>query len=104
MGRASTTAISFPVKRQSLDHASGEVRSHSDFCPVDTRFPRLLLLLGQMEKSLCGLQTVPESELTEIIYGAIRSCGFVDPLEAEYAIAVLLETLESHRPLPDRPP
>jgi hypothetical protein len=61
---------------------------------LDQQLSRLVLLLQQLEKSLPGLVSIPESELSEIVYGAIRLCGFVDPIEAEYAIENVLETLE----------
>jgi hypothetical protein len=61
---------------------------------IDQQLSHLVILLQQLEKSLPGLVSIPEGELCEIVYGAIRLCGFVDPIEAEYAIESVLETLE----------
>jgi hypothetical protein len=102
MAKLNRASISLLTERECLNHVSGEPGSNSDFRLMDQRFPRLMLLLSQLGKSLHELETVPECDLSEIVYGAIHLCGFVDPIEAEYAIAAVLETLEAHHPIPDK--
>jgi hypothetical protein len=65
------------------------------FSSLDERLSYLMILLRQLEKSLPGFVGIPENELTEIVYSAIRLCGFVDPIEAEYAIEAVLESFEA---------
>ncbi|MGA3350040.1 MAG: hypothetical protein ABSC33_13535 [Candidatus Sulfotelmatobacter sp.] len=101
MAKLNRTFISLRTECECLNHVSGQAGSNPDFRPIDQRFPRLMLLLSQLGKSLHGLEALPECDLSEIVYGAIHLCGFVDPVEAEYAIAAVLETLEAHHPIPD---
>jgi hypothetical protein len=77
------------------DRSFGRRVSSLDFYGLDERLPRLMILLRQLEKSLTGLETIPEISLSEIVHSAIHLCGFVDPTEAEYTIEVVLEILEA---------
>jgi hypothetical protein len=67
-----------------------------DFHALDERLSRLMILLRQLEKSLFALDAVPEISLCEIVYSAVHLCGFVNPVEAEYAIEAVLEALEAN--------
>ncbi len=71
-------------------------RSDSNFHITDKRMARLLLVLHELDKSVAGLEALPESKLSELVSSAILSCGFVDRVEAQKAIAAVLETIEMH--------
>jgi hypothetical protein len=68
---------------------------------TDERVARLLLLLYELDESVAGLEEVPKTELRELISSAILACGFVDPLEVQYAIASVLEAIEVHDSMPE---
>jgi hypothetical protein len=61
---------------------------------ADKRISRLLLVLQELDESVAGLEGLQESKLSELISVAIRGCGFVDPVEAWYAVAAVLEAIE----------
>jgi len=44
---------------------------------------------------------LPEPELSEIVSSTIRLCGFVDPIEPRYVIAIVLDALEMKSPIPE---
>ncbi len=67
----------------------------------DKRVARLLLVLHELDESVAGLQALPKTELSELISSAILACGFVDPIEARYAIATVLETIEMQDSMPE---
>lgn len=71
-------------------------RSGSDVCVADQRVARLLLILEDLDRSVAGLEEVPQKELSDLISNAILACGFVNPVEAQYAIAAVLQAIESH--------
>lgn len=79
-----------------LDRSLGKDVSTLDFHALDERLSRLLILLRQLVTSLPALERISEIELTEIVYSAIHLCGFVDPIEAEYAIENISQALEAH--------
>ena len=66
---------------------------------ADERVSRLLTALRELDESLAGLEELPEGELSELVSSAITACGFVDPIEARYAIATVLEVIEMHAPV-----
>jgi len=68
---------------------------------ADNRLGRLLVLLQQLETSIVGLETIPEDEFTEVIYAALRVCGFVEPTESYQVIGVVLNALERQHPAPE---
>jgi hypothetical protein len=68
---------------------------------ADNRLGRLLVLLQQLETSIIGLETIPEDEFTEVIYAALRVCGFVEPVESHQVIGIVLNALERQHPAPD---
>ncbi len=69
---------------------------------ADNRLGRLLVLLQQLEASIIGLDTIPEDEFTEVIYAALRVCGFVEPVESYQVIGIVLNALERQHPVPDK--
>jgi hypothetical protein len=74
--------------------------SHLTIRITDNRVSRLLLVLQQLDESMAGLEDLQEAELSELVSVAIRECGFIDPVEASYAIAAVLEAIEKY----DSPP
>jgi hypothetical protein len=65
---------------------------------LDQRVTHLLVLMRQSDESAGGLGTLPMSELSEIVCGAIELCGFADPVEARDVIRTVLQTIEwSHQ-------
>jgi hypothetical protein len=67
---------------------------------ADKRVARLLLVLHDLDESVLGLERLPQTELTDLVSSAIRACGFVDGVEARYAIAAVLEAIERRDPIP----
>jgi hypothetical protein len=90
------TTCNTPIERDCFDRSLGKGIPGLDFHALDDRLPRLIILFRQLDKSLPGLAGIPEIELTEIVYSAMQVCGFVDPIEAEYAIENVLQALEAH--------
>jgi hypothetical protein len=77
----------------------GKTCSASDLQIHDERVARLLVLLQQLDESSEGLESLPESELVEIVCSAIRMCGFVDQIEARDVIAIVLDAIEMQDPI-----
>lgn len=73
----------------------------SDRDTQDERLPLLIVLLQQLDTSIHGLEALPDYELSEIIFATVRVCGFVEPMDALKAIAIVLQALEMHRPDPE---
>ena len=73
--------------------------SHSGVRIADERVARLLGALHELDESLAGLEELPKGKLSELVSNAILACGFVDPIEARYAIATVLEVIEMHDPV-----
>jgi hypothetical protein len=88
------------IEQDCPDPSFGKSLSRLDFHALDERLSRLMILLRQLEKSLFALEAVPEISLCEIVYSAVHLCGFVNPIEAEYAIEAVLEALEANRLMP----
>ena len=63
-------------------------------CIADQRVARLLVILKDIDQFIGGLEEVPQKELSDLISRAILTCGFVDPVEAKYAIAAVLHAIE----------
>ena len=68
---------------------------------ADKRVARLLLVLHELDESVAGLEALPKAELSALVSSAILACGFVDPIEARYAIATVLETIEMQDSMPE---
>ena len=66
---------------------------------ADKRIVRLLLVLHELDESVAELGGLPDTALSELVSSAILACGFLDPIEAWHAIAVILETIEMHYPV-----
>ena len=77
----------------------GRTSSHSGVHIADERVARLLTMLHELDESVAGLEELPNDELSELVCSAITACGFVDPIEARYAIAAVLEAIEMHDPV-----
>ncbi len=63
----------------------------------------MLVLLQQIDESAEGLDALPKPELSELVSGAIRVCGFVDPIKARDVIATVLDALDIQDPIPESP-
>jgi hypothetical protein len=64
------------------------------FRVADKRVSQLLLVLHELDESVAGLQGLPETDLSELVSHAVHACGFLDPVEALHAIAVVLKAIE----------
>jgi hypothetical protein len=73
-----------------FDKPSSDTKVHI----ADKRMARLLLVLHELDKSVAGLEDLPQTELSELVSSAILACGFVDAVEAQYAIAAVLAAIE----------
>ena len=73
----------------------------TDLYDADSRLAQLVVLLRQLETVLGGMAVVPEREVSEIISGALGVCGFIEPVEAYRAMAIVLDVLERQYPKPD---
>ena len=71
------------------------------YIPDCHRIARLLRALRELDESLQGLEELPEAELSDLVWSAIRESGFVDPIEAWYAIAAVLEVIDAPAPVMD---
>jgi hypothetical protein len=67
----------------------------------DERLARLLLVLHELDESVAGLEELPKTELSELVSSAILACGFVDPIEARYAIDAVLQAIEIDDSMPE---
>lgn len=64
-------------------------------CISDKRVAQLLLVLHELDESVAGLEKLAKSDLSDLVSSAILACGFVDPMEARYAIASVLEAINA---------
>ena len=71
------------------------------YIPDCHRIARLLRALRELDESLEGFEALPEAELSDLVYTALRESGFVDPIEARYAIAAVLEVIDAPAPVMD---
>ena len=102
MDEVSTPFLDSSVEHMCPNRAFDETLSDSDLDIHDKRVARLLVLLRQLDESAGGLEALPEPELSEIVSSAIRVCGFVDPIEARDAIAIVLDAIEMQDPFLER--
>ncbi len=70
--------------------------SDSSWYVKDKRVSQLLLLLQQLQQAAGSLRSLPKLELTEIVRSAVRLSGFMDPIEEQEVIAVVLNTVETY--------
>jgi hypothetical protein len=83
-----------PVVDIHSSHEFNKILSDSQtYIPDCHRIARLLRRLRELDESVAGLETLQEAELSELVCTAIREAGFVDPHEARYAIAAVLEII-----------
>ena len=61
----------------------------------DKRVAQLLLVLHELDESVAGFAELPKTDLSDLVSSAIVACGFVDPGEARYAIAAVLDSIET---------
>jgi hypothetical protein len=78
----------------------GNTGSPQKIYVTDKRVARLLLVLQELDESVAGLEELPKTELSELVSNAILACGFVDPIEARYAIAAVLDAIGMHDSMP----
>ena len=79
-----------------------KTRSDCDvYIPDCHRSARLLRALRDLDESLSELEELPEAELSDLVCSVLRECGFVDPIEAWYAIADVLEVIDAPAPVMD---
>jgi hypothetical protein len=104
MGKADTIFLTFPVEQICSDRPLGEACLTSSRQIKDKRLSRLLVVLRQLNESLPGLEVLPETDVSEIVFAALRVCGYVEPMEALEVIAAVLEVIETQDPIPERLP
>ncbi len=77
------------------------ILSNPQALPADKRVTQLLLVLHELDQAVAGLEWLPQSKLSELVSSAIVGCGFVDPVEAWYAIGAVLQVIEAHEGNPE---
>lgn len=77
------------------------VFSDSTIQIADPRVAQLLLILNELDECVAGLEALPESELGDVVLGAVLASGFADPEDARCAIAPVLEALEIDGSIPE---
>jgi hypothetical protein len=82
--------------------ALSKTYSDSSLYLKDKRVAQLLLLLQLLHRDVCGLAELPRPELSEIISSAVGVCGFINPIEAQDVIAVVLDAIETEDRVDDR--
>jgi hypothetical protein len=75
--------------------ALSKTYSDSSLYLKDKRVAQLLLLLQLLHRDVGGLAELPRPELSEIISSAVGVCGFINPIEAQDVIAVVLNAIET---------
>jgi hypothetical protein len=98
------------INKLFLDLSTERMWPNSDFNKIypnsmvhieDKRVARLLLVLHELDQSVAGLEGLPKTELSELVSSAIWACGFVGSIEARYAIAAVLEMIETNDSMPE---
>jgi hypothetical protein len=69
------------------------------YIPDCHRIARLLRILRELDESVAGLEALQEAELSDLVCRAIQEAGFMDPGEARYAIAAVLEVIGPRTPV-----
>jgi hypothetical protein len=100
MGKADTIFLTFPVEQICSDRALGKACLTSSRQLKDKRLSHLLVILRQINESMPGLEVLPETDVSEIVFAALRVCGYVEPMEALEVIAAVLEAIETQDPTP----
>src|ERR1700747_296530 len=97
MDKENRIFLNSSVEHMATNPAFGKAFSDSDSDIQDQRVAQLLVLLQQLDES-AGLGALPEPELGEVVASTVRLCGFLNPIEARYVIATVLEALEMRDP------
>jgi hypothetical protein len=96
-----TKPISYPSREPSWTTSRLDRSAPDPMVNItDERIFKLLTVLQELDQSVAGLEEVPSDELSELVSNAIRACGFLEPGEAQYAIAAVLETIEAPGSMP----
>jgi len=87
----------FDVLRASRETTPGCDTTYADsrIGIVDARVAWLLLVLGELEECIAGMEELPTAELGALVSNAILSCGFESPGETRYAISAVLRAIET---------
>jgi hypothetical protein len=94
MDDANEPFLDAPVVDIHSSHEFNKILSRQQtYVPDCHRIARLLRRLRELDESVAGLETLQEAELSELVRTAIREARFVDPNEARYAIAAVLEII-----------
>ena len=79
---------------------SDKARSECDvYMPNHHRVARLLQALRELDEAIAELEELREAEHSYLVANAIRESGFVDPIEAWFAIVAILEVIETQAPI-----
>ena len=99
MDKVNTLFLPCSVEQMCPNRAFDQTFSESGLHRQDKRVAQLLVLLQQLDESAEGLEALPEPELSEIVSSAIRVCGFVDPIETQDVMAIVLDAIEMQAPI-----
>jgi hypothetical protein len=91
------------AERMCLSSAVDKAYSDSSLYLKDKRVAQLLLLLRLLHQDVGGFAALPEPELSEIISSAVGVCGFLNPMEAQDVIDVVLEVIQTEAPIQQGP-
>jgi hypothetical protein len=91
------------AERMCLSSAVDKAYSDSSLYLKDKRVAQLLLLLRLLHQDVGGFAALPELELSEIISSAVGVCGFLNPMEAQDVIDVVLEVIQTEAPIQQSP-
>jgi hypothetical protein len=89
----------YPFTESRLSSEFNKTCLHRKVQIADKKIVRLLLVLHELDESVAELGGLPDATLSELVSSAIVACGFLDPIEAWQAIAVILETIEMRDPM-----
>jgi hypothetical protein len=86
------------AQRVLLTNAVDKAYSDSALYLKDKRVAQLAVLLRKLHQDVGGFAALPQPELSEIISSAVGVCGFVNPIEAQDVIDVVLEVIQTEAP------
>jgi hypothetical protein len=103
MDKMNEPFLDSPVACMYSSRESDKFRSDFEvYMPNCPRIARLLRALRELDESIAGFEELREAELSYLVAGAIRESGFVDPIEAWFAIAAILEVIETQAPVTEK--
>jgi len=103
MDKAGKTFFPSYANRTGLNSPFCETYSDSFLYLKDKRVAQLVVLLRLLHQDVGGFSALPKPELSEIISSAVGMCGFVNPIEAQDVINVVLEVIETEYPIHQSP-